>query len=287
MATTFSATYFKNIVLGYISGVTAYSANNKLYYGNLYNGVQPANPEATPAGSAVWASYSAGISITPMSAAGGGISQLGVSATKNATNSIASLTFMRIYNLSGNPAVDVPVSLVGGGGGAILDSLSTTAGVAIALTTFSIKWPKNNGGTLYLSQSLVNRIVDNLTASSSVVPDFGINSSGSSVINVYSGAAPADADATPTGTLLCTFTIGASQVFTTPSGGSSALTGTLTSAAAGNSGTAGYARWVKTNGSSTFTIQGSIGTTGTDFIINTTTIVSGNTYTISDATLTI
>ena len=288
MPTTFSVTQFKNPVIGFITGLTTPSSTYQPYYIGAYNGAQPGDPSATPAGSSVYSSYSLGpVLASAMSAAGGGISQLASPRGASASSSVGSLTFARLINSNGVGVIDTPISLSGGGGGIIADSLSSTAGVALNFTAFSIKMPKTNGGTLFLSQSLVDRLVDNLTNVNTVQPGFGINTTGGSVINVYSGAAPADADAPATGTLLFTFTIGSVNVFATAVGGSAALNGPLTSAAAAASGTASYARWVKTNGSSTFTIQGSVGTTGTDFLINTTTIVAASTYQITDATVSI
>jgi hypothetical protein len=287
MPTTFSTTQ-KNNIIGWLAGSTTPAIAQATYYAVPYNGVQPADPLTTPAGSAAFSSYSVGIQLgTYMSFAGGSISQLSANRGANASSSVSALSFARIYGSTGTALMDTPVSLSGGGGGLILDNLSSTAGVALNCTGFSIKFPKTNGGTLFLNQALSDRLVDNMTALSTTPPQFGINTAGASSISIYSGTPPADADSPATGTLLATWTIGSTQVFNTPAGGSASLTGALTSAAAAATGTATYARWTKTNGSATFVIQGSVGTSGADFLINTTSIVSGNTYTITDATLSI
>jgi hypothetical protein len=102
-------------------------------------------------------------------------------------------------------------------------------------------------------------------------------------IKVYSGAPPADADTAPSGTLLATFTL-TDPAFDAASAGSVAIDAdpdlTTTAVAAG---TAGYARVADSDGVTVF--DGIVGTTGTDFIITSTTIASGQTLTLTVGTI--
>lgn len=115
------------------------------------------------------------------------------------------------------------------------------------------------------------------------IVDSMIGSLGSTTaqLKLYSGTVPASADTAPTGTLLCT--IDFSQ-----GGWSAASAGSASLLAAGSgvanaSGTAGYGSLQDTTG--TYRIYGSVGTTGTDFIISGTAIANGATITCSQCTI--
>ena len=252
-----------------------------------YNGAQPADPTVAPSGSAVYSSISAGVDIqTFLTAAGGGISQLSVARSANASSTVGSLTFARLYSSGSVALIDADMSLSGGGGALIVPALSSTVGVAFVLSAMSLKLPLALS-TVKLSQSLVNGLVDWWTGQSSTAPQFGINTGGASIINLYSGSAPTNADDAATGTLLAAIPIGASNVYAAAAAGSAALN-TAPSVLASATGTVGYLRWVKTQGSSTFTIQGSVGTSGADFNLNTLSLTSGvTTVALNDATITI
>ena len=290
MGTTFHVTNFKNQMLNLLTGLQASNSNsNQAYYVMPYNGTQPADPSATPVGVSCVSSYSyAPVTYGYMTASANGVSNLSATRPSNTTGTTAqtALTFARITGSSGWALVDTPVSLSGGGGGVILDVLNTTAGVSFNVTQFSIKFPTTNGATIFLSQTLADWMVNILTGSTTASIYFGASTSGTSVLTIYGGTPPANADAVQSNTPLCSFTFG-SQNFAAAASGSAALTGSLTTAAAANSGTATHFRWVKTVGSTTYTIQGSAGTAATDLIINTTTIVATNTYTISNLTISI
>lgn len=109
-------------------------------------------------------------------------------------------------------------------------------------------------------------------------------------IKVYSGTAPATADAAATGTLLCTYTV--SSGGTKLSMAASAADGVLTKDSATWSGvpvatgTAGYYRHVAagdTGASSTTEarVQGTVGQAGADFLLGSTSFVTGVTREIS------
>jgi hypothetical protein len=287
MATTFHVVNFKNKTLDMLTGVSA--STTPIGYVVPYNGVQPADPSVAPAGTAEFASYSYGPNLnTRMAASGGGISQLSAytqPTTPAQAASVATLTFARIYTTGGVAILDCPASTTGGGGSIILDSLTSSAGVGNVVQAFSLKMPINNGGTLMLSASLMDRLVDIWGGGSSVVPQMGVNTNGAVGLYLYSGAAPATADAPATGSLLATISFGGTNTWNAASGGGASLAATPSATASGT-GTVGYARLIKTYGANTFTIQGSVGTTATDFVINTTALTSGvTTVTLTEATI--
>jgi hypothetical protein len=286
MATTFHVTNFKNKTIDWLTGIN--SSVTPLAYVVPYNGVQPADPSVVPAGTAEFSSYSYGPNMnTKLSAAGAGISQLATyvpPTTPSQAAAVSTLTFARIYTTGGVAVVDVDVSLSGGGGALILDSLTSTVAVGNTVRAFSFKIPFTSG-TIALSASLANRLVDMWCGASSTIPQLGINTNGASNLLLYSGAAPATADAPATGTLLATIGIGASNIWAAASGGAAALAATPSALASGT-GTAGYARLVKTYGAVTYTLQGSVGTAATDFVVDTVTLTSGvTTVTLTQATI--
>ena len=123
--------------------------------------------------------------------------------------------------------------------------------------------------TIRFNTDTRNLIVDSLTSNL-----------GYATLRVYSGSQPANAGSAPTGTLLVEIQL---QGFNASANGSAGLaTGTQAQGTASATGTAGWARL--TDG--TRNIDGSVGTTGTDFIINTTSIVSGGNVTLTNCTIT-
>lgn len=100
-------------------------------------------------------------------------------------------------------------------------------------------------------------------------------------IKIYTGSQPA-LNGAVTGTLLATLTFGATAFGASSSGVATA--NTITSGTAGNTGTAGYFA-VETSGS-TVVGTGTCGTSGTDMILNSTSIVSGASVSCSSFTIT-
>lgn len=287
MATTFHVVNFKNATINMLTGVLA--TPTPIYYVNPYNGVQTADPSVAPAGTFEFASATSGPNFnTKLSASGGGISQLAtyVAPTTPANAlSTASITTARLFTSASAALIDVVASTSGGGGGIILDSLTGTAGIGNIVQAFSLKWPFNNGGTLSMSASLVDRMVDVWTGANATVPQLGINTNGASALYLYVGSAPATADAPATGALLATISIGGTNAWNAASGGAASLAATLSATASGT-GTVGYARLVKTYGTAVYTVQGSCGTAATDFVINTTALTSGvTTVQLTEATI--
>ncbi len=103
---------------------------------------------------------------------------------------------------------------------------------------------------------------------------------GAATLRVYTGTQPASAGTAPSGTLLVEIPL---QGFNAAASGSATLyTASPVQGTAVASGTAGWARL--TDGSRN--IDGSVGTTGTDFIINTANVVNGGTVTLTNCTIT-
>lgn len=276
MATTFAAT-FKNKT---IDSLTGRATTTLLGYAQFYNGAQPAAPSDAPAGSPVFSSYSGSVPFsTFMSQPAGGISALSQSRSAAATSAVSSITFGRLFDTSGTAQIDVVASLSGGGGGIIVPTLTSSAGIAYQVDQLSLKLPSSLG-TVYLNNNLRDALV-----SAWCVTAANVAAGSSAVINVYSGSVPADANAAATGTLLVSFTTAAAGAsWNVASGGSAALVSNLSAvASAGSATTATYARLVK----GTYVLQGTVGTSGADFIMDSVTITSGNTYSITNATITI
>jgi hypothetical protein len=133
---------------------------------------------------------------------------------------------------------------------------------------------------LRLSTALRNEVLDN-----------GLNATfNGHRLDIYSGSQPTTADTAPTGTLLCTITLPA-DVFSAASGGTISKSG-VWSGTASATGTAGYARLRRTTDAGTtnttdIRIDGTLGTTGTDFIIDNASIQSGATITVSSFSFTL
>lgn len=284
MATNLS-TAFKNNILNWITGA-ATPSNATVTHVLLYSGVSPGDPATAPAGSPVWAStMSGGVPIgTYMTAAGEGVSELSSTRVITATNTVGSVTLARLGNTTANVGY-IDTDCAASGASVTVTAGGSSAGSSYGISAMSIKLPLTLG-TVLLSPSLVNRLIDNLTAVNSGVLNFGISTSGASTFEIYGGTAPATAEDTPPSAAICTITIGASQVFTAAASGSTSLSAAQSATASGT-GTATYARWKKTIGSIVYTIQGSVGTSGTDFILNTTSLTSGVTSVqLTDATMT-
>ncbi len=105
----------------------------------------------------------------------------------------------------------------------------------------------------------------------------------SAVLKIWTGSAPASANAADTGTALVSITLPSDWMAAAASGAKS-KSGTW-SASASAFGTAGYFRIYASDGT-TCGMQGTCGTSGTDMILDNTSINSGQTVTVSTFTLT-
>ncbi len=125
-----------------------------------------------------------------------------------------------------------------------------------------------------LAVALANTLADAI--------DAAVNTGGAGTIKIYTGSQPATADIAASGTLLATFTLD-NPGFGTASGGTVTLNGTPRTVAASNTGTAGWFR-IASGGGSTI-LDGSVGTSGNQINLNTTSITSGVNVTITSGTI--
>lgn len=101
----------------------------------------------------------------------------------------------------------------------------------------------------------------------------------SAIIKIWTGAQPSTCATADSGTKLVEFDL-ASDWAAAASSGSKALSSTPISATAAATGTAGYFRLYEST-AATCHMQGTVGTSGTDMIIDNTSITSGQTVQIS------
>jgi hypothetical protein len=107
-------------------------------------------------------------------------------------------------------------------------------------------------------------------------------------LEIRTGSPPADCATAGTGTVLATINL-PTDWMAAASSGSKAKSGTWTDASADATGTAGYFRVYNsqaTKDNTTCFIQGTVGTSGTDMIVNSTSFVAGNSFTVNTFTLT-
>jgi len=108
----------------------------------------------------------------------------------------------------------------------------------------------------------------------------------SGVLKIWTGTAPATCATADTGTLLATLTCSASAFAAAASGGVLTLNA-ITSASAAATGTAGYFRIYPSAATSTnAVVQGACGTSGADLNLNSTSITSGVTVSVTSWTIT-
>lgn len=114
-----------------------------------------------------------------------------------------------------------------------------------------------------------------------------LNAGGAGHIKIFTGSAPATVETADSGTLLSTLGLSATAFGASTDNGDGSAKATAaaitsdTNAAATN--TAGYFRAY--SGAGTCIIQGTVGTSAADMILNTTAIVAGSTVTISSWTI--
>ena len=107
------------------------------------------------------------------------------------------------------------------------------------------------------------------------------------VINIYSGTQPDDVETAASGTLLAELLCNAtafSGISDTNPGARATFAAITPDSSANNSGTAGYFR-IFTQTGGTAVCQGSVGTSGADLNLNTTSITAGSQVSITSATI--
>ena len=106
----------------------------------------------------------------------------------------------------------------------------------------------------------------------------------SAVLKIRSGSAPANCAAADAGTVLATISL-PSDWMDAATGGTKSKAGTWTDASADATGTAGHFRLYASDGT-TCHAQGSVGTSGTDMIVDNTSFAAGQSFTVTAFTLT-
>jgi hypothetical protein len=106
----------------------------------------------------------------------------------------------------------------------------------------------------------------------------------SAVLKIFTGSPPANCAAADSGTVLATLNL-PSDWMLAASGGSKSKNGTWEDLSADNTGTAGHFR-VYDNGVTACGIQGTVGTSGTDMTVNSTSFTAGQSVTVNSFTLT-
>lgn len=105
----------------------------------------------------------------------------------------------------------------------------------------------------------------------------------SPILEIRSGAPPATCATADSGTVLATLTL-PSDWMAAASAGSKAKSGTWQDAAADASGTPGHFR-LKDSGGTVTHAQGTVGTSGTDMILDAATLTLGQSFTVNSFTI--
>jgi hypothetical protein len=98
-------------------------------------------------------------------------------------------------------------------------------------------------------------------------------------LKIRTGSAPANVATADSGTVLATLTL-PSDWLAAASSGSKAKSGTWEDLSADNTGTAAHFRVYASDGT-TAHMQGTVGTSGTDMIVDSTSFTSGQTFTVT------
>lgn len=242
----------------------------------VYTGAAPGIENvATGTLLATYPMYSSTTSQSLLTGPSGGVAMLLAAITMALATASGTAGYARWVDSSGTAAVEGSVGVTASGADFILDSLSITINTPTTIQAASVKLP-NTIGTVQLNSTLVDAILQMLVQNTGSAP--GLGASGS--IYVYTGSAPASVESAATGTLLAQFSTG-TQGWSAAAAAVANLVSTL-SVAPVATGTAGYVRWVK----GAYTIQCSVGTSGTDVIVDTTAFVVAVTRNITDMSLT-
>jgi hypothetical protein len=106
----------------------------------------------------------------------------------------------------------------------------------------------------------------------------------SAVMKIFTGSPPANCAAADSGTVLATVNL-PSDWMAAASGGTKAKSGTWEDLSADNTGVAGHFRIYDT-GVATCHMQGTVGTSGTDMIVDSTSFTATQAFTVNSFTLT-
>lgn len=106
----------------------------------------------------------------------------------------------------------------------------------------------------------------------------------SAIMRIRTGTVPANCGTADSGTVLATLNL-PSDWLAAASGGSKAISGTWQDASADATGTAAHFR-IYDSGGSTCHIQGTVGTSASDLIVDSTSFTAGQQFTVTAFTLT-
>ena len=202
-----------------------------------------------------------------------GTSTLTLSVTPSATDTAA---LMSIYSQALGADVATGTTTASGGGGNIIVPSVSFVNATPQTVTAVLKVPTIGGGTMNFNQALATAFANTILNNTS---NPGMASAG--VITFYNGTQPATADTAISGqTVLGTYTF-ATADYSTAASGQSVLAASKTITVTGT-GTAQFFRWVK----GSYVIDGTVGTTGADCIVDTTAFVASNNRTMTALTLT-
>ena len=229
----------------------------------VFSGTQPANPTVTTGITQV---HSGNISLPTGTflAPSGGVTRLASAITFTANVSGVTAVFARFYAGtvgSGQPVMDVPLSMIAGIGAAVMSNTAMTSGATF--TVNDLRFGLNTVGALSVNHAIAHYLLGMLTnktpigVSSAYTPalvlaaaskyrivnEVGEELTATVPIRAYDGAAPASANDAATGTMIWTKNLASNDMFVV-AGNGMALTGTM-SAAASASGAPTYVRIVK------------------------------------------
>lgn len=162
-----------------------------------------------------------------------------------------------------------------GQGGMVTISNTASAAGAVFDASCVFKIPLNNGGTLRINQAMASAWLESILNGTT-----GPGMASGGVFSIYSGTQPATADSAVSGTKLWEATLALGNYNLAASGSATMATAKAANAIA--SGTAAWARWQK----GVLVMDGSVGTTGADFIVSSISMVSGTSYSLTAGTLT-
>ncbi len=262
-----------------------------------FSGAMPSNPTVT---AGVTMLHSSTVSLTgKFQAPSDGVSLL-VSPISFTPNSSGTLSFVRLYN-NLVPVADVSCGLVGSGDSAIASTLTIVSGTPFAITDLRVRL--STVGNVSVSPSVANHFLSYLLGTSS--PSYGAYLSAFNrfdatagtytrtvTIDLYDGAIPSRADQTATGTKLWTKTLSNNGLFSTTSTLGLALDVAQTANAIAN-GVPTYCRVTKLGFTSsgvvypTCVLQVPVSNASSGCIVSDGTFTSGQSYTITNLTLTL
>lgn len=274
MPTTYSTANWRNQNVNSLSGVSA-NASRLTSTGTveIRTGTQPASPDSAETGTLL---VSFSLAIGALSVANAGVSALAaaIQATAVATGTAG---YARWKDHFGQAVIDGSVGVAASGAAFILGTLSITSGSPFQLKDCGLKVAQAGSGALKLNLDLRNKLLDIWTQTVGA-----INLGKGGTLSVYTGAQPSNPDSPPTGTKLVDIPIGTVSVsaYGSASGGSASLTGNQVANAVAT-GTAGWARL----SIGAYSCDGAVGTSLTEFILDSLSITNGNPVTLTEANI--